>query len=249
MADQAQRIPFHFHAEGHALSGEFRHPGHTLIETQAATSLPTIGGHAQAVAQHYQCQDFARFSAAHTHVSGRWVRNELALTHATAVVEDLNILEVLTADRIVSRLSSRHVVNEREGHITAEGSSFLNVRIHGFDVTVELRTNLLRDHKTHAALREHVLAEDPKSDRIAREQNGILLCSLATKIKTDLPGAQIRGHQLRVPDFGVLSFAEVFSETGTRTLTMLRLQLGSPHIANITAAETRSNGQPSPPTP
>jgi hypothetical protein len=30
---------------------------------------------------------------------------------------------------------------------------------------------------------------------------------------------------------------------------MLRLELGSPHVAELTAAEANTNGQPSPPTP
>jgi hypothetical protein len=41
--------------------------------------------------------------------------------------------------------------------------------------------------------------------------------------------------------------AEIFAEPGTRTLTMMRLELGSPHVADLTTAEARINGQPPPP--
>ena len=242
-----RRIPFHFHAEGHALSGEFHHPGRTLIEAQAATSLPTIGGHGHAEVHHYGCQDFARFSAAHTNVSGRWIRNKVALTHATAVIEDLNVLEVVTADRVVARLASAHERGQLEGHIVAVGSKFENLRLFGHEVRVTLRHALLIAHKTYAALRDHVLAEDPKFGRIAKSENGVTVCSLVETIETDLPGAEIHGHTIRVPDFGLISIAEVFADEGTRTLTMLRLMLGSPHEADITAAETRTNGKPPPP--
>jgi len=67
------------------------------------------------------------------------------------------------------------------------------------------------------------------------------------KIETDLPGVDSRRHVFRVENFGTISLAEVFAEPGTRTLTMMHLQLGSPHVADLTAAETRTNGQPPPP--
>jgi hypothetical protein len=64
-----------------------------------------------------------------------------------------------------------------------------------------------------------------------------------------LPGAQITGHILRIPHFGEISLAEVFAVPGTRTLTMLRLKLGSPDAGLLTGAEVLSQGQPWPPTP
>ena len=64
-----------------------------------------------------------------------------------------------------------------------------------------------------------------------------------------------RSNDLRIPKFegidhfGEISFAEVFAAFGTRTLTMLRLKLGSPQAANGTVVECTTNGQPMPPTP
>lgn len=248
---QSKRIPFHFHAEGHALSGEFRHPGRHLIDAQASASLPTIGGHAAAYVDHFHHQDFLWFRTAHTHLSGRRIKDEdgriqVFKTHATTIIEDLNILDTVTADRIVVRLSSSHSPEDPEGHIIADGSDFFNLRVAGFDVRVVLRFNLLAECKTFKDLRNR-LEKDKKSWRIIGKNDRVAICSLVEKIETDLPGADPAGHTLRVPNFGTLSIAEVFAEPGTRTLTMLRIELGSPHIADLTVAEARTNGQPPPP--
>jgi len=241
-----QRIPFHFHAEGHALSGEFRHPGRSLIEAQASVSLPTIGGHARAHVDHYFHSDFVSFRTAHTQVSGRWVDEETVLTTATSIIEDVSILQIVTADRIVSRLTSTHKRGKREGHIVAVGSEFHNLRIHGHELKVTLRHKLLSDSETFEQLRNKV-ASDKDSGKIAVVDDGVAICSLVEKIETDLPGVDPRRHLVQVPNFGKLSLAEVFAEHGRRVLTMIRLELGSPHVADITVAESSTDGKPLPP--
>ncbi len=241
-----QRIPFHFHAEGHALSGEFRHPGRSLIEAQASVSLPTIGGHARAHVDHYFHSDFVTFRTAHTRVSGRWVDEETVLTTATTTIEDLNILEVVTADRIVSRLTSTHKRGKREGHIVAVGSEFHNLRVRGHELKVTLRHKLLSASETFEHLRNKV-ATDKDSGKIAVIDDGVAVCSLVERIDTDLPGVDPRRHIFQVPNFGKISLAEVFAEHGRRVLTMIRLELGSPHVADLTVTEASTNGKPVPP--
>lgn len=237
------RIPFHFHAEGHALSGEFRHPGRSLIEAQASVSLPTIGGHARAHVDHYFHSDFVSFRAAHTQVSGRWADEETVLTTATSIIEDLSILQIVTADRIVSRLTSTHKRGDPEGHIVAVGSDFHNLRVLGHELKVTLRHKLLNDSKTFEHLRKAV-----KGDKDAVTDDGVAICSLVERIDTDLPGVDPRKHIFRVPNFGKISLAEVFAEHGRRVLTMIRLELGSPHVADLTVTEASTNGKPVPPT-
>ena len=240
------RIPFHFHAEGHALSGEFRHPLLAQIQAQASTSLSQIGGYATAQAENFHLQDFVCFKSAHTHVSGRRGRDETFVTQASTVVKGLNILGIVTAERIISRLTSIHSPKEREGHIMAEDSRFEGLRIKGEDVNVILRHNLLVKCKTFDDLAKGI-ASDAKSGKIAEIKDGVAVCSLVEKIETKLKGVDPKSHLIQVPNFGKIFLAEIYAETGTRTLTMLRLELGSPHVADLIAAETRTNGRPSPP--
>src|SRR2546430_15316759 len=93
------RIPFHFHAHGHALSGEFRHPLWSIIPAQASAALSTIGGHAIAQVESFHFQDFVCFKSAHTHISGKRRREETFLTHASTGGTGVNTLGMGTADR------------------------------------------------------------------------------------------------------------------------------------------------------
>ena len=242
------RIPFHFHAEGHALSGEFRHPLWAAIPAQASASLPTIGGHAAVEVEGFHFQDFVCFKSAHTHISGKRRRDETFVTHASTVVKGLNILGMVTADRIVSRLTSIHSPKEPEGHIIAEDSRFEGLKINGEDVKVTLRHDLLVKCKTFADLTKGI-ASDKKSGKIvALDEDGqVAICSLVEKIETKLGGVDAKRHLIEVKNFGKIFLAEIFAEPGRRVLTMLRLELGSPHVASITVAEASTNGKPSPP--
>jgi hypothetical protein len=243
------RIPFHFHAEGHAFSGEIHHPFWYPIDAKAATSLPTIGGHATAHYENFSCQEFASFKRAHTHVSGRRVGEKVYETHATTTVEHLDIEGVLTADRIVCRLNSVHDPEHPEGLILANGTRFENLRIRGHEVKVILRHKLLEDCDNFEKLRNKVKSEK-SAGKIASFDDGATICTLVERIETNLPGVVREGdHILVVPDFGKVTIAEIFAVAGSRTLTMLHLELGSPQTANLTVAEDGTNGRPYPPPP
>jgi hypothetical protein len=244
----SHRIPFHFHAHGHGLSGEFRHPLWSIIPAQASAALSTIGGHATAQVEHFHHQDFVCFKSAHTHISGKRRRDETFVTHASVVVKGLNILGMVTAERIVSRLTSIHSPQEPEGHIIAEDSRFEGLKINGEDVKVILRHDLLIKCKTFGDLAKGI-AGDKKSGKIVSldQDRQVAICSLVEKIDTKLKGVDVKQHVIKVENFGKIFLAEIFAEPGTKTLTMLRLELGSPHVGDVTAGETTTNGQPTPP--
>jgi hypothetical protein len=235
---------FHFHGHGHALSGEFRHPLWTVIPAQASASLSSIGGIATAKGENFHFQDFVCFKSAHTHISGKKRRGEAGetfVTHASTVVKGLNILDMVKADRIVSRLTSIHKPDEPEGHIIAEDSRFEGLKINDEEVKVTLRHNLLVDCKTF-----NDLAKSGKMEALDGKRQ-VAICSLVEKIETKLSGVDVKRHLIEVKNFGKIFLAEIFAYPGTRTLTMLRLELGSPHVAELTAAQTTTNGKPSPP--
>jgi len=242
------RIPFHFHAVGHAFSGKFHRPFDHVIEAQAATSLPSIGGHASSRVENFRAHHFVSFAAGHTHVSGSWVDDDTVVTSTTATIEGLNILNFVTADRIVARLTSEGKRGKKEAHIIAIGSEFDNLRVAGHPVKVTLRHDLFLKCSAFEDLRK-MIASDTKSGRMVATDEGVALCSLVDKIETDLPGLEKNGHILRIPHFGEISIAEVFAVPGTRTLTMLRLKLGSPDAGTATVAEVLAEGQPMPPYP
>jgi hypothetical protein len=241
-----QRIPFHFHALGNAFSGTFDRPFLHDIPAQAATSLPSIGGHATARVENFRAHHFVSFKAGHTHVSGSWMDDKTVVTAANATLEGLNILEFITADRVVARLTSEGRHGQKETHIIALGSEFDNLRIGGHPVKVTLHHDLFLKNPTHDDLTKAV-ARLKNSGRIVETGDGAILCSLVEKIETNLPGVEIKGHILRIPHFGEVALAEVFAVPGTRTLTMIRLKLGSPSGGVAAGPEVLSQGQPMPP--
>lgn len=256
----AKHIPFHFHAGGHALSGVFDRPISHIIDAQASVNLPSIGGIAQARVDNFRDGHFVSFKAAHTQASGSRQDDNILTISATTVIEGLDILGVVTADRIVSRITSEYDSrqdsrlningNNREGHIVALGSEFHNLRIAGHPLTIKLRHNLLLECKTFRHLHDK-LEGDKNSGRVEDVYGEVVLCSLVESIEPpDLPGVEREGrHILKIKHFGTISFAEVLATAGDRTLTMMRLHLGSPDGGLLTVAESCSNGRPWPPPP
>ncbi len=237
-----QESRFFFHAEGHAFSGQFHRPVCVPIEALASISLPTIGGHAHTRVDNFHIPRLATFKSAHTHVSGSQIGEDTYTTQITTVIEGLRILDFLTADRIVARLTSERKRRDKESHILALGSTFENLRIGGYEVKVILRHDLFLQCKTYADLAKEV-ASDKKSGKIAATSGGATVCSLVEKIETEFPGLDKTKHVLEIPHFGVISLAEIFAEPSRRVLTMLGLKLGSPDGADLVAAQAATNGQ------
>jgi hypothetical protein len=256
MANAAFPKVYHYNAHGHGLSGRFDRPVEHLIEVQAATSLPTTGGHGNSRVNNFQFEEFVSFKSAYSHVSGSQKREDGTYTTlATATVEGLNILDVVTADRIVARLAAQHPAKHDEPHIITLGSKFENLRIAGCPAEVELNDQLFLRLDTFEAIRKELaskgdfrkMTEDPfqtgQKQKVPDAQ-GVLLCSLVKDMKTTCPGVKRQGHAFVVPQFGKVFVAEMLAKHGTRTLTMLRLEMGSPVSGTNVVAEASVNGSP-----
>ena len=82
-------------------------------------------------AKNYRLEGVFSYSAAHTQVSGhRSSKDETnSVTLATSVVENLNILNVVTADRVVAQISTTHIPGQYVPEVTFLGTHFENLRI------------------------------------------------------------------------------------------------------------------------
>jgi len=241
-------IRYHFHAAGHALSAHFLRPVDISIPAQASVSLPSEGGHAHSRVDNFDVPRIASFKSAYSHVSGSWQDENTATTSTTVVVEGLKILDFLSVDSMVTRVTSEYKfgTKSRESHIIAVGSHFDNLRLGGYEVQVTLRHGLLLKSKTFEDLKNNV-KNDPKSGKIAIVGDGVALCSLVEKIESDLenvPEVEIEGHVVRIPHYGEIALAEILAGPGIRTLTMLRFKLGSPDGGSGTLGGGTTNGQP-----
>lgn len=241
------RNPFiKFHAGGKAFAANFERPVPVQVPVQAGVSLPTIGGHGHARVDNFEVPRLVRFQSAESHVSGDYQDSETATSQVTAIVRGLNILDVITADRIVGRMSSEHKIGEEEGHILAIGSLYENLRIAGYEFRIKLRHDLLQENETFEKLAKKV-ASGKKSDKNARTQDKVALCSLVEEIDTEFPGVDKKSHVVNIPHFGTIVFAELLFMPGIKTLTMMRFELGSPDGGTGIAAEVVLNGPQYPP--
>jgi hypothetical protein len=264
------RSHFHYHGCGHGFSANFTRPFHEQIDVQAGTALPPTGGHGSAHVDEFRFRKFITFKRAYTHVSGGYQRSDDSHnTLVTSVVEGLNLLDILTADRIVARLYSKHRHGEAEGEMTMHGSHFVNLAIAGHEVKMDLDFPLFEDIKTYKQAQSAYqsnekfkqLAADPlgtNGEPLPEQKcNGAFLVSLLKggSVERAYPGGKsvpanadrIPGHCIYIPGFGKVFLAEVFISHGTRTLTMLRFELGSSIAAEGSAAAAATNGKPWPP--
>src|SRR5258708_30149976 len=129
----------YFHAEAHALTGKLVLPFKGEIKKQAFVKLEgtfaDLSGEQQNYfsqhAKNFRLEGIISYAAAHTQVSGHESKKHegASVTLSTSVVEDLNILNVVTADRVVAQISTTHFPGDYSPEVTFLGTHFENLRI------------------------------------------------------------------------------------------------------------------------
>ena len=228
---------FHdFHAEATALRGELELPVSQKIHLAPVTLNDKNGGHFFQRTDNYNLEGLISFKSGYTHVSGNLSKKENHgwVTLATSVVEDLNILDVITADRVIAQVSTEHPFYQ--GHVpsvTFLGTNFENLRIGGYEVKLDLDLGICgnkpaddvsylddpefraRVQEQQAVIPETLRAQDNKENKnkdgerttpIADCKN--IKCSLISSI-SKIPVAESFGNVLEIPGFGVVSLATV----------------------------------------
>jgi len=255
--------PFLYHASAHAFSAHFTRPTNHLVEVQAGISLPINGGHGSSRVDNFRYNETVSFKSGYAQVSGSEKfdsdGNCIHTTLASSVVEGLNILDVVTADRVVSRIASSWKSGDEPESVLL-GSRFENLRIAGHKIDVELHHDLALKLKTFAQATDQFasnaefrkMAEHPfgtsKSPKKKHDSCGVICCSLVKELKTESrSGITLHGHHghvLEVPEFGKVFLAELVLTHGAKSLTMIRFELGSPNGGGGTAGQANSNGRP-----
>jgi len=220
-----------YHAEAGAIHGTLVLPVAQLIEPQAHAKVEPIGGYESQNGKPFRIEGIVSYATAHTQVAGHTDDKPTRgfKTLSTAVLEDLNILNVVTADRVVAQVSTEHPLDDQDGHVPAVtflGSQFYNLRIAGFPVEVELDLNLVNpeEHsgkisftKNEAFLKRLAArfdvfrrdGDDVPEELRKRYQSGPVRSdgtesteySLVKEVKGTFPG-QSFGHVLDIPNFG-----------------------------------------------
>jgi len=234
MADKIEREHL-YHAEATILSGRLELPLDQEIPPQAFAKISERGGYLAQQSHNYRLESVISYRSAHTQVAGN---RETKAGHGfstltTSVVEGLNILDVVTADRVVAQISTEHPLVGYVPHITFLGTRFENLRIAGHPVKLDLDLDIFgpkpKDDKPytddegflhrvstqHDRLREQSRDHQPLSTELAERYNRqsfddaeTVECSLVNQAEGSYPGRTFC-HVIHVPDFGVIHLASV----------------------------------------
>jgi len=136
-----QRI-YALRADANALGGYLEKPLVKAIPTLAPVSLPAVGGFATARSEAFTLDEIVSCSSAYTRVSGREQTTQgTSSILVTAVVEDLNILEVVRAERVVAQISI-DISSDSALKISLAGSGFEGLRVAGQKCCPKLNEDL-----------------------------------------------------------------------------------------------------------
>lgn len=144
MADTIER-KHEYHAEAKALHGELHRPFKQVITPQALAQLDPKGGYLDQDGKAFGAERAIAYDSAYTHVSGSLETKPGGgwCTLSTCAIVNLNILEVVTADRIVSQIFTEHPLVGYVPRISFLATRFENLRIAGHRVELDLDLNVL----------------------------------------------------------------------------------------------------------
>jgi hypothetical protein len=242
---------FRYHAETTGLTGRITLPFDQTIPPQASVTLPEAGGFVHAKVDNFNFRDIILFDRAVAFAAGSFsVKEDAFDATAAGTLEGLNILNVITADRVTARIASSHPKSGAEPRITPTGSSFENLRIAGYKVEVDLAPDLFCEFDTASGLK--AAAEAGAGDKDAAGgvkpliletlASGEMSCTLVRSIRGLGKEITVRGNVIRIPGFGVIRLAQIFVSPHKRRVSMLQFDLGSTPDGAGQAGGAEGNG-------
>ena len=236
------RFLYHAHAIGAA--GSFTTPTADFLEAKPSVSLPVTGGRASARVENFRFQDILSYRLAETHAVGLFDPQSGAFsTLVTVAVEGLNVLNVITADRVVARLSSRHFLDpEREPSILTLGSHFEGLKIGGHPIEFDLDHQVMSEWDVYSKAAAGCQAR--RSGSVFHRNR--IHTSVVTNVRAPA-GCEVDHHRIHFPDLGTIHLGEFHITSDERRLTMLRIQFGCAVGGEASCGEVAGNGNSAPP--
>ncbi len=146
---------FNFNAAAVGLKGYIVRPFDIEFPTIASVALEPKGGFVPSREQDIQLENIVFAKSVTSVVAGSFGKDGTVDELASVVVENLNILGIVTADRVVGRLAAVHPGDRTSPSITPLGSHFDNLRIAGhkieLDLAIDTFTRLDTNEKVRSA--------------------------------------------------------------------------------------------------
>jgi hypothetical protein len=232
MSDVKERTHI-YNAEATVLKGHLKLPLAQKIEPQAHSKLAETGGYLSQRSDGYQLESVISFSSAYSHVAGnRSLKpGEGWHTMTTTVVEGLNVMEVLTADRVVGQIITEHPLEGYVPSISFLGTHFENLRINGQPVELDLNPEIFgpkpaddapytkdkgflgRVSSQYERIRKHKDLPTELQERYNLFSSTLgaseaVECSLVNQADGGYPGKSY-GHVIKIPGFGTITLAKL----------------------------------------
>ncbi|MGD0546375.1 MAG: hypothetical protein ABR991_00935 [Terracidiphilus sp.] len=222
-----------YNAEAMALSGKLVLPVEQPIEPQAHSKLDPEGGYFAQRSGGFTLESVISFRSAYTHVSGSksLKPGEGYNTLTTTVVEGLNVMEIVTADRVVGQTITEHPLDRYMPSITFLGTRIENLRIAGFPVALEWDYDIFGAKPVNdlpyakdagvisrvSRQYERILQNKNLSSAIKDHYNQLtstlgvaetIECSLINRVAGLFPGT-ISGNVITIPGFGTITLGKL----------------------------------------
>jgi hypothetical protein len=233
MPDERYHI---YDAEAEALSGNLTLPLEQEVKPPTYVKLNERGGYLSQHVENYRLGGVVSFRSAYTQVAGNpsTKADHGWNTLTTSVIEGLNVLDIVTADRIVCQISTDHPPIGYVPTVTFLGTRYENLRIAGQEVELDLDLDMLgvkpkKDagylsdrefQKRFAGQRDRVKGlKNVPPDISARynrlpatsKKQGSIQCSLVSQVEGGYAGRSF-GNAIDVPNFGKIYLATLTVE-------------------------------------
>src|SRR5258706_1157331 len=247
-----------YHAEAVGATGYLTLPVQETMEIQASVGLPISGGHGMTTVGPFRYRNVFSFNRAEASVVGSFSDKDSAHGSASmAIIEGLNILDVVTCDRIVARITSKHP-DQSDPAIIPMGSLFENLRIAGYPITPDLSIDTFttlenwkqlndayaNDQTVRAQLNKQSLY-NPGGNQLPTSK-GIYGCTLVRDFGPLPSGLTVKDNGIYVPHFGTGYLGEIFVSHYSRRLLMLHVELGCSTEGDFGSGGGGGNGTPYP---
>ena len=223
----ADKKTFLYQADAVAFGGKITLPFHEVLEGQATCALSIHGGYSQAHVENYRFKNFFSFGSARSQAIGNYSEADKAyFSMASVCIEKINVMDMITCDRIISRVSAMYPNQENpsEVQITPLGCSFENLRIDGKPIHVQLATSFFNQYPTFSSLITDRGMEALSSLSLGQNKGQLTSYSM---VSNDADFG-FKDHVLEIPQFGSVRLARLFCSYNVRRVSMLEVTLGCP---------------------
>jgi hypothetical protein len=217
---------FQHSASAYGIGGKFLWPINETMVVRPSVDLPPTGGFGQDIEKNYNFHELVSFSRAYTEVSGSPnvevvdgksipAENNLSLT----VVEDFNLLHVVEVKKMVSRITTRYFHGAEDVEVVLWGTRYEGFRIFGHEIVVKLELRIDGSTKQTTIVEEIIVPP------------GHL-------------GFTVDKNTIDIPHVGRLFLGELTVEPNSKSLNLIRWELGCPSGGDGTIGGGQGGGSP-----